>query len=606
MGGDSPRAIYERRRQQHLGELARWSRYELTVSVSRLVVAVATLVAAWLSIQSRLFSPWWCVPLVALFGVLLVVHERVLRRRGRYSRAVELFARGVRRLDGGWVGTGDPGDRYASTESAGGGHLYSADLDLFGKGSLYELLCEARTRSGADTLAAWLKAPAGLEEIRLRQAAVADLASRLELREDLSTLGQELRSELESEELARWASGTPRLAGLRWLRPVLGLLSVANLLGIFGWWLWGWGPAPLLIVAMVDVVVLLLVRGKVEASIRGVDRASADLSLIAELLLRIESEPFEAAWLERHKLELRVDGRSPGQEIARLQKLVDLLESRRNAFFAPFGALLWWTTQLAFAVERWRGHSGSKVARWLEIVGEIEAAASLAVYGFEHPEQPFPELVEPDDPEAPLLRGAELGHPLIPADRRVCNDVELDAERRALIVSGSNMSGKSTYLRTCGVNVVLALAGAPVCARSLRLSRLAIGASIRIQDSLMEGASKFYAEITRLRHILDLTAGDVPVLFLLDEILHGTNSHDRRIGAEAVVRALIERGAIGLVTTHDLALARIAEEPGARLENVHFEDTLEGGKVCFDYRLRDGVVQRSNALALMREVGLDV
>ncbi|HVS65984.1 MAG TPA: DNA mismatch repair protein MutS [Thermoanaerobaculia bacterium] len=607
---EDPRQVYEERRRERLAELRRWSRYELTVSISRLVVAVAAIVVAWLSIQSRWFSAWWCVPLVVVFGVLLVVHERVLRRRGRYSRAVELYARGLRRLDGDWIGVGDAGERYASEEAAGGGHLYSSDLDLFGKGSLFELLCEARTRSGADTLARWLEGAAALEEVRLRQGAVADLAPRLDLREDLSTLGQELQSELESEALARWAQGSPRLGGLRLLRPILALLSVANVAGIFGWWLWGWGPAPLLITVMLDVLVLLLVRGRVEESIRGVDRASADLSLIAELLLRIEREPFEAPWLRQRVDELRVEGQSPGREIARLQRLVDLLESRRNAFFAPFAALLWWTTQLAFAVEDWRGHSGSMVERWLQVVGEIEAAGSLAVFHYERADHPFPELVESapgaSPPEAPVLEGTALGHPLIPAERRVCNDVELDATRRALIVSGSNMSGKSTYLRTCGVNVVLALAGAPVCAGSLRLTPLAVGASIRIQDSLMEGASKFYAEITRLRHILDLTAGELPVLFLLDEILHGTNSHDRRIGAEAVVRALIERGAIGLVTTHDLALARIAEAPGSLLANVHFEDTLEGGKVCFDYRLREGVVKRSNALALMREVGLDV
>jgi DNA mismatch repair ATPase MutS len=239
-------------------------------------------------------------------------------------------------------------------------------------------------------------------------------------------------------------------------------------------------------------------------------------------------------------------------------------------------------------------------------VGELEAAAALGTYAFDRPGDPFPEVLAPS--EGPLFDGRSLGHPLLPEASCVRNDLSLGVAGgpRALVVSGSNMSGKSTFLRTCGVNVVLALAGAPVRAAALRLSPLALGASIRVVDSLQEGESKFYAEITRLRRILDLTRGEPPVLFLLDEILHGTNSHDRRIGAEAVIRALLERGAIGLVTTHDLALARIAEEPGSRLANVHFEDTLEGGRVRFDYRLRPGVVQRSNALALMREVGLEV
>jgi DNA mismatch repair ATPase MutS len=196
---------------------------------------------------------------------------------------------------------------------------------------------------------------------------------------------------------------------------------------------------------------------------------------------------------------------------------------------------------------------------------------------------------------------------LIPETRNVRTDLKLsDEERRVLIVSGSNMSGKSTLLRTVGINTVLALAGAPIRARRLRLTPLQVGASIRIQDSLQAGASRFYAEITRLRQIVELTEGELPVLFLLDEILHGTNSHDRRIGAEGVVRGLIERGAIGLITTHDLALARIAEELAPRAANVHFEDHLEEGKMTFDYRLRPGVVERSNALELMRSVGLEV
>jgi DNA mismatch repair ATPase MutS len=236
-------------------------------------------------------------------------------------------------------------------------------------------------------------------------------------------------------------------------------------------------------------------------------------------------------------------------------------------------------------------------------VGELEALSSLAGHSYERPQDPFPELAE----GGACFEGEGLGHPLIPESRNVRTDLRLSDERlRVLIVSGSNMSGKSTLLRTLGTNTVLALAGATVRARRLRLSPLQVGASIRIQDSLQAGASRFYAEITRLRQIVGLTAEPPPVLFLLDEILHGTNSHDRRIGAEGVVRGLIERGAIGLVTTHDLTLARIADELAPQAANVHFEDHLEGGKMSFDYQLRPGIVQRSNALELMRSVGLEV
>ena len=258
-------------------------------------------------------------------------------------------------------------------------------------------------------------------------------------------------------------------------------------------------------------------------------------------------------------------------------------------------------TQLALAVEAWRRRTGPALGRWLTVIGDTEALAALATFAYENPAFPFPEVLA----EGPVLDGQGLGHPLLPRAGCVTNDLTLNPKLRLLVVSGSNMSGKSTFLRTVGVNAVLAQAGAPVRARRLRLSPVEIGASIRIQDSLQAGVSRFYAEITRLGVIMR-HAGEGPVLFLIDELLHGTNSHDRRIGAEAVVRGLVERGAIGLVTTHDLALAHVADALGARGANVHFQDVLEDGQIRFDYRMRPGVVQKSNALELMRSIGLDV
>jgi DNA mismatch repair ATPase MutS len=265
-------------------------------------------------------------------------------------------------------------------------------------------------------------------------------------------------------------------------------------------------------------------------------------------------------------------------------------------------AVLLWTPQLAFAIERWRVQLGPDLGRWIDAVGEFEALCAIAAFRYEHPDYAFPEIVE----GAPRFEGDAIGHPLLPGDRCVRNDLTLSAENPVLIVSGSNMSGKSTLLRTIGINTVLGLAGAPVCANALRLSPLAIGASIRLQDSLLEGNSRFYAEILRLRQITELSQDGLPVLFLLDEILNGTNSHDRGIGAEAVVRNLAQSGALGLVTTHDLALTRFAESLSPRATNVHFQDHLEDGVIAFDYRMHPGVVTKSNALELMRAVGLDV
>ena len=228
--------------------------------------------------------------------------------------------------------------------------------------------------------------------------------------------------------------------------------------------------------------------------------------------------------------------------------------------------------------------------------------SAVAAYAFDRPQDPFPEIVD----AGPMFDGDGVAHPLIPDMVSVPNDIQLGgAGPRGAVISGSNMSGKSTLLRTVGVNTVLGLAGAPVRAMRLRLSPLVIGATLRIDDSLQEGHSRFYTEILRIRGIVDAARGPVPLLFLLDEILHGTNSHDRRIGAEAIVRALVNLGAIGLVTTHDLALTELP----ARLDsvvNMHFEDRLDNGRMVFDYRMRPGVVEHSNALALMRAIGLDV
>jgi DNA mismatch repair ATPase MutS len=278
-----------------------------------------------------------------------------------------------------------------------------------------------------------------------------------------------------------------------------------------------------------------------------------------------------------------------------------LLDWQRNQLFAPIAILLLWQAHLSFALEGWRKKYGEKIRFWIQSVGEIETLSSFSCYSYEHPEDPFPEIVD-----GTCFEGTGLGHPLIPENQCIRNSVELNLEKRLKIVSGSNMSGKSTLLRTIGVNAVLALAGAPVRAKHLRLSPLSIGASIHILDSLQTGSSRFYAEITRLRQIMDLAQNKPPVLFLLDEILHGTNSADRLIGAEAIVRGFLQRNAIGLLTTHDLALTNIADKLGPVAENIHFQDHIEDGRIAFDYRVHPGVVQKSNAIALMRAVGLEV
>lgn len=588
------RAEYARRLADREAARDRWTRLEDRVADARLIVFLAGLVlAVWMYAMGWPNPLWLLVPLVP-FLALVLVHEPVRRRGRQAARAADFHSRGLGRMEDRWAGAGVPGLNFLDLD-----HPYAADLDLFGNGSLFERLCTARTRSGEETLAAWLLAPSPPEAIRERHEAVNELRPRLNLREDLELLGSDVRSGIDPVALAEWGK-SPRVFRAVAPRIIAAILAVCGFSALIGWAFFDAGLLPLVSVAAVEGLFAWCLARRVKLVLAALDRRGHDLVLLGELLDRLEREPFQSELLARLRRMLETEGKPASEQIRRLAKMLHLLDCRKNQLFAPFAALLLWGTQLAFAIDAWRGGEGPAIEHWLRAVGEFEALCALAAYAAENPADPFPEILN-DDAE---LAAEGLGHPLIPLGQCVRNDVSLGGPVRALVVSGSNMSGKSTLLRSVGVAAVMALAGLPVRASRFRLTPLAVGATLRIQDSLQAGKSRFYAEITRVRQVVDLSSGPLPLLFLFDELFHGTNSHDRRIGAESVLRGLIDRGAIGLITTHDLALAEIVGGIGAQAVNVHFEDRFENGRMLFDYKMRPGVVEHSNALALMRAVGL--
>jgi tetratricopeptide (TPR) repeat protein len=536
---------------------------------------------------------WLWLPLGAFVG-LMVAHARVLREKERCESAAEYYEAALARLEGKWVGRGQPG-----TDLAPADHLYANDLDVFGQGSLFEFLCTARTREGERTLAAWLCAPASLEAIEARQEAVEELRNRLDLREELALLGGHVRKGVEPHALRAWSGAPAALSAwpgvAAWGLPAAALVTLGLLIktGI---------AAPYLLVLIVELVYSRLRKGRLHEIMEQVQEPSRELRVLAEALERLEREPFAAKRLVGLRDALRQEGREASKAIARLDRLTDLHEMQHNLIFGPVAFMLLWGEHLAHAIERWRMRWGRHVPNWLDALGELEALCSISAYAFEHPADPFPAFVE----EGPLFDGKGLGHPLLQEKACVRNDVCLGRNLRLLMVSGSNMSGKSTLLRTVGVNAVLALAGAPVRAQRLWLSPLQVGASLRTQDSLWQGTSRFYAELLRLKQMVEAAQGSPPLLFLLDEILHGTNSHDRRIGADALLKSLVEAGAVGLATTHDLAVTQVVERLDGRAANVHFTDRLVDGKLAFDYTLKPGVVAEGNALKLMRSLGLPI
>lgn len=586
----SPRAEYARRleeRQQREARLAR--RYWLLAQARNGLLGLTVVLALLTDKETAPTKLRLLTPPAVVLGLLIFGRNRVNRAWLVAARAVRFYEERLACLEGRWAGTGEPGTRFLDPE-----HPCAVDLDLFGTGCLFDRLNTARTRAGEETLAAWLRAPAPPQEVRDRQMAVAELRSQLDWREDLALLGAEGPAADDLTTLTAWAAEPAVVPGAA--RVAAWGLTALTLVAFAGAWFLGTGPAPLLLALLLEGGLAWRLRPVVREAVGALAGKANDLRLLAAILGRLERARFASPRLRQLTAALPREGRPAARAVGQLARLTDSLS------LAPLLFFLLGSTRTALAVAAWRRRWGRELARWQAVVGEFKALVALAAYAFENPADPFPEVVA----DGPCFEAEGLGHPLLPADRCVRNDLRLGGELRLLIVSGSNMAGKGTLLRSVGVNAVLAQAGAPVRAARLRLSACVIGATLRVQDSLHAGRSRFYAEILRVRRLLELARGSPPLLFLLDELFQGTNSHDRRVGAEAVVRSLLDAGALGLITTHDLALTEVADLLAPRAANVHFQDQFEGGLMTFDYRLRPGVVPRSNALALMRAVGICV
>jgi hypothetical protein len=592
----APAEEYARRRALRAASLAECERLNLVLSRVRLVIFIAAVALLVFALRGAI-SPLWLLAPAAPFVAVAVRHDRVIRDERTAARAIAFYDRGLARIADTWAGQGEPGDRFADDR-----HLYARDLDLFGDGSLFQLLSVARTRAGERILADWLKAPATRDEILARHVAVTELTPKLDLREDVALAGGDVRAAVDPDALVSWAEAPPTLSppAVR----VLAVLSTAAVIALGIYW-WRGGPFGLWLIALAAQGLLsAFQRKRIEQVLHTAEEPARELGVLLHVLTRLEQERFTAPRLAIVQQQISSPSGRASDVVGRLRMLVDMHDWQHNIVFGPIGALLMWETHLAWAIQHWRLAHGRKVRGWLDAAGQFEALSSLAAYRYEHPSDPFPEIV--DDDAGPAYAGTHLGHPLVPSAQMVRNDLELSGQTRLLVVSGSNMSGKSTMLRTVGINAVLALAGAPVRASALRLTPMAIGATLRIQDSLQEGRSRFYAEITRIREISDVARRGENLLFLLDELFHGTNSHDRLTGAAGVLRGLLAHKTIGLITTHDLALTAVADTLAPAAANVHFEDQFDGGDITFDYTMKPGPVTRSNAVALMRAVGLEV
>lgn len=592
--GDSPASTYQARLEQRRQLAGTLQRQNLLLGYLRLLWALALVILLWYVFgRHTVHWPWLLLPCLG-FGVTARRHTRVLAAALGAKRAVAWYELGLARLEDRWSGLQPRKTPAAANES-----LYAADLDLFGPGSLFELLCTTRTSLGESTLADWLLQPASRAGVLARQTAIREFRDRLDLRESMASASGPASFSLDPQALAEWgetaASPIPRL--FRWLGPVMTLVVLAAA----GWWAAGHSPALFAAALLVNGTLTFSLQSRLKAIFEKAEQAALPLQLLAEVFAILEREEFEAPLLRSSQDLLRANDITASKAVRRLAGLAGAMEQRANfiARLLDFGAL--YSLQLALVVQNWRQVNGKQLRSWFHALGEIEALLSFSAYHFEHPNDPFPGITTDT-----VLQARGLGHPLLPQAQCVENDVSLDTSTQLLIVSGSNMSGKSTLLRATGVACVMAMAGAPVRAHALQLGPLRVAASIQVQDSLQGGRSRFYAEILRLRAVCELARTEPPVLFLLDELLSGTNSQDRLAGATGVLKMLVEAGALGILSTHDLALTQLGADLQTKMRNAHFEDRIAGGGLSFDYKLREGIITRSNGLDLMRLIGLNV
>ena len=573
--------------------LLTYSRY------TQALIALA-LVACFLFYQAvaKKNFPLWSVGLVVPAAGLIEYRRRFTRLNFmKLNSLSDFYEKGRARLSHDWARL-DTGEDFLDQD-----HPYARDLDLFGKGSLYQLICSARTRIGSETIANWMTSPASAPEIRSRQAAIAELRKRRDLPELLATAAPAHPTDFHVENFNRWLNERSSKFPLWSARVAFILAITAVLLPVV--YFSGladsttlWRVLGALLVA--DAVFALSFHRRIKSVLDSLGSLSIELPVLRALLVILEREKFSSPKLGELAGVLRGEKLSASQILNRLYRLIRLAKLRDDELLAyPLFCLLW-GTQFGMAIDRWRSPHGVHLLQWMAALGELDALISLSTYSYEHPADPFPDILE----SGPLFEAHGLGHPVLNEDVCVRNDLQLDRRVRFVIISGSNMSGKSTFLRALGMNTVLAFMGAPVRSTKLTLSPATLIAAVRIQDSLIDGRSHFMAEMHRLRRMIE-AAGEGPLIFLADEIMGGTNSHHRRIATEWVLRALVLRGAIGAISTHDLALTEIASGslPG---RNVYFEDSGDSGTLSFDYKLREGILARSNALNIAHILGIDV
>lgn len=534
---------------------------------------------------------------LVLFISLMVVHESYFNKK-KYSLTLQAINEDfLKRIQGEWNTFTDDGAEFADDS-----HQYSQDLDIFGKGSLFQLINTAATYLGRLRLRDLLiLPPKSIKEIADRQEAVTDLAPKLDWRQKYMAEGRLTSKMHDPEALFSWAKSTESFYRKPPVIFVFRLIPIITIvIGILTFLIPGLNYYSLIAALLIQFLILKINSKKRVKCLEVASKYLENVRAYSKMLSLVENEQYNSPYLEGLKSKLKnAKGQTACEQIHSLVKIVDAIANRRNQFYIFFNILFLMDFEFMFALEKWKEKSGRNLKNWLTVIGEFEAVSSLAVLAHDFPEWTRPELSE----GMPSFTAEGMGHPLL-LNSGVANDLKIELPEKILLITGSNMSGKSTLLRTVGINLVLAYAGTVVCAKLFKCSLMNIYTCMRVTDNLEKNISSFYAELLRIKMIVKAVEEGQTIFFLLDEIFKGTNSIDRHTGAKALIKKLSKEKLLGLISTHDLELGDLAKESN-KLKNYHFQEYYKNDEICFDYKLRQGVSNTRNAAYLMKLAGIE-
>lgn len=530
------------------------------------------------------------------FSLLVNKHNQIKSNKELCSKLLEINKEEIQRLTYGFEGI------YSGEEFVDEKHAYSHDLDVYGKNSLFQLLNRAGTARGIKLLASWLGKPSSKDAIVRRQQAAMELAPKLDWRQNIQAYARTKANTSENDAaFFSWLKGKDLIRINAFYRILPYVLIIVSSTMIIGYLMEILSFYVFLFPIVISGYFLYKIVDYSKATYEMTQSGVRILGSFENIILQIEKEKFENEDLLRLQSSLMPQDIVASQKIKELRKIFDWLSQRGNQIYHIFNFIFLLDFILLARAEKWRASFKDEIPIWFEAIAEIEALNSIAAFTYAQESYAFPQIAA----KPFLFQGVNIGHPLIPTEQRVSSDFSMEGKGSTCIITGSNMAGKSTFLRTIGVNAVLAFTGAPVCADNFSLSSFQVFTSMRTKDNLEENISSFYAELLRLKMLLEMISEEKPIMYLLDEILKGTNSIDRHLGAESLILQLNEMNTFGLVSTHDLELGNL-DKSNEKIRNYNFSSSIIGEEIVFDYKLQEGICKSTNASQLMAKIGIQI